>query len=73
MEKEKCELDTMEFRCHLESIVRNGVFLYLEGRLSSPDEICCHCLNEDQTYMPDYVTDEVGNLIELRYDKIAYY
>lgn len=57
---------------HLEKISQNGVSLYLNGHSATPDEIADCCVNEEAVYMPDYVTDELGVLKEIRYDKITF-
>ena len=49
---------------------RDGVKLYVNGSVSTPEYITRHCVNEDTVYMPDYVTDESGKVKEIRYDKI---
>ncbi len=63
--------DKYLLRSSLENIAKEGVFLYLEDRLSSPDEIYRQCIAEDATYMADYIMDEIGQLKELRYNKVS--
>lgn len=63
--------EIIALRSSLESIAREGVFLYLEGRLSSPDEIFRECIAEEATYMADYIMNEIGQLKELRYNKVS--
>jgi|APHig6443717497_1056834.scaffolds.fasta_scaffold160128_2 hypothetical protein len=61
-----------ELCVYLESIYKEGVPIYLEGRLSTPQEIIKQqCVNEDMIYMPDYIISETGKLLELRYDRIS--
>lgn len=61
----------MELYSMLKRVTSEGIPLYLEGELASPEEIADqYCLNENSIYMPDYVLDESGKLAELRYDKI---
>ena len=55
---------------NLERAVQGGTSLYLEGKRSTPEDIVKCCVNEDMSYMPDYVWNERGTLIEIRYDKI---
>jgi len=51
-----------------------GVVLYLEGKISSPEEITLRCCQEQGIiYMADYVLDDFGQLRELRYDRIDYF
>lgn len=55
----------------LESILGNGVNLYLDGQEATIHEVAQICVREDVLYMPDYVIDEAGILREVRYDKIS--
>lgn len=55
----------------LELVQNAGVALFLEGEPSSPEEIIGVCLLEESVYMADYVLDEQGILMELRYDKVS--
>lgn len=62
----------MEIISRLSKFVQKGVLIYIDGELSTPEEVVeCYCVNEDSVYMPDYVMDEAGDLKELRYDKIS--
>lgn len=55
----------------LKKAMNRGVRLYLEGEITSPEEISKeYCLNEECIYMPDYVMNDAGELVELRYDRI---
>lgn len=50
---------------------KEGVGFYINGKKSKPHEIikkCCVC--ESAVYMPDFVTDDAGNLQEVRYDEV---
>jgi hypothetical protein len=71
LQENKNSEDTIALRTSLENITREGVFLYIEDRLSSPDEICRECIAEEAIYMADYIMDEFGQLKELRYNKVA--
>lgn len=64
---------TMEQRLleTLELVRQQGVYLYLEGKPSTPEEIAGECIREDADYMADYVLNEEGALKELRYDRVA--
>ncbi len=63
-----------DFEKRLTEVSAKGVLLYLEGQLSSPEEIArTYCINEDRVYMPDYVLDEEGFLKEVHYDRIENY
>lgn len=48
------------------------VNLYLEGRDSTPQEIANACvIMEEGSYMREYVGNEDGIIIEIRFDKIT--
>lgn len=47
-----------------------GVKLYLDGNPSDTDHILDKCVREDTAYMADYVTDEQGQVREIRYDAV---
>ena len=55
---------------NLERAVQSGARLYLEGKQSTPEAIVRCCVNEEMSYMPDYVLNDCGKLTEVRYDKI---
>ena len=66
--------DEKELKKHLKRFHKKGVDLYLEGILSSPEEIARKFfVCEDAVYMPDFVTDDGGRLREVRYDRIDYH
>lgn len=55
----------------LSSISQEGVGLYINERQATPDEIVdLHCVNEKSVYMPDYIIDSKGEVIEIRYMEI---
>lgn len=58
-------------KSQLEELEREGVRLYLDGVPSTTDYIVSNCVEEDTVYMPDYVTDGEGKIIEIRYDRIS--
>lgn len=54
----------------LQSIESRGITLFLEGEESSPDGVVAALeVNEECSYMRDYVFDE-GVLKELHFDKV---
>lgn len=64
-------LEKQRLLIELEDIQNRGVTIWLEGIPSSPLTVMdALCVNENQVYMPDYVTDERGIWTELRFDKI---
>lgn len=65
------EAEKASFEKQLAEVSKQGVALYLDGHVSTPEEIArTYAINEDLVYMPDYVVDETGTLREVRYDKI---
>lgn len=67
------EIEKERLRCNLERAVQSGARLYLEGKQSTPEAIVRCCVNEEMSYMPDYVLNDCGELTEVRYDKIRFY
>ncbi len=55
----------------LSEAMQSGVRLYLDDESSTPQDIARQCVNEEMSYMPDYVWDELGELTEIRYNKIC--
>ena len=45
--------------------------MYINGIRATPDEIAFHCVNDGFTHMADYVMDDMGRLMEIRYDKVV--
>ena len=68
MRNDKIEMMTM--RSRLESILSQGIELYLDGKPSSPAGIVERFVREDAVYMPDFDIDDEGALTQVRYDKI---
>lgn len=68
---EKKENDTISINKRLRKWEEAGIRLYLDGAPTSSEDIEKNCVNEETLYMPDFVTDENGNLKEIRYDKIS--
>lgn len=58
-------------KSQLEDLEREGVKLYLNGVPSTTEYIIRNCVEEDTVYMPDYVTDGNGKIMEIRYDRIS--
>ena len=67
----KNKMDSGSLRARLSVLEKAGIKLYLNGEPSSTDYIVQNCVREDTMYMPDYITDEKGNIKEVRYDKIS--
>ncbi len=45
----------------------SGAGLYISA---TPDEVASLCVREDLPYMPDYIYDENGTLIQIMFDRI---
>lgn len=61
-----------DIHSYLKLLSREGVRVSIEGHIfpiSKTAEIIA--VNEEVCYMPDFLRDEKGNLIEVRYDRIA--
>ena len=71
-EKLKKKAGYNSLKSQLENLERQGIKLYLNGAPSNTDSIVKNCIREDTIYMPDYVTDENGEIREIRYDKISH-
>lgn len=56
----------------LENFTKEGTTLYLDGKPASPLQVAGCCVNSGSLYMPDYILDESGKLLEVRYDKISH-
>ena len=55
----------------LQSIENRGITIWLEGYESNSKRVAeAMCVNEQVTYMRDYVFDE-GRLRQLRFDRIS--
>lgn len=67
------EMEKEILKYNLERAVQSGARLYLEGKQSTPEAIIGCCINEEMSYMPDYVLNDCGKLTEVRYDKIRFY
>lgn len=50
--------------------LKQGTLLYMDGKLATPTQISTVMVKENGGYMADYVTDDDGNIREIRYDKI---
>lgn len=70
MDNEK--IDDKERRCEklrrkYSRIKDGGISLYISA---TPDEVANLCVQEEMSYMPDYIYDENGSLIQIMFDKI---
>ena len=60
-----------EYLEHLEQNMKEGVLLYVDQKLVTPEDIVYPSIvKEGYTYMADYIVDETGKLIEMRFDLI---
>ncbi len=59
----RCE----ELRERYSRIRESGAGLYISA---TPDEVANLCVREEISYMPDYIYDENGTLIQIMFDRI---
>ena len=59
----RCE----ELRERYSRIQESGAGLYVSA---TPDEVARLCVREEVSYMPDYIYDENGALIQIMFDRI---
>lgn len=73
MDKEninKAELFVL-IKSELESQLKMGIMLTVDGRESTPDQIAGLCaFREGSNYMRDYVLDENGNIVEIGFNDV---
>ncbi|MCR5655080.1 MAG: hypothetical protein K6G07_05505 [Lachnospiraceae bacterium] len=60
-----------EWRDSLKEQAKNGVELYIDDEPASPKRIGRMLAREDVCYMPDYVSDEKGELVQIRFDAVT--
>ena len=48
----------------------DGATLYINNEVAEPEKIAQMCMEDTAVYMPDYVTDKFGTLVEIRFDKV---
>lgn len=68
---EKNENDYGSLGQRLRKWEEKGISLYLDGDPASSESVARCCVNEENLYMPDYVTDKEGKIKEIRYDRIS--
>mgnify|MGYP003296630187 FL=1 len=54
----------------LSKAANEGATLYINDEIAPPEKIAELCMEETAVYMPDYVVDKSGILIEIRFDKV---
>lgn len=54
----------------LSKAANEGATLYINDEVAPPEKIAELCMEEKAVYMPDYVVDKAGVLIEIRFDKV---
>jgi hypothetical protein len=60
-----------QLQSELEEYVNEGMLLWLNGRLSNPEQIAQACLiEEENNYMRDYIQDDEGELKGVAFDKV---
>ncbi len=69
--KAVCAKRREDIQAYLKLLSREGVRVSIEGHvfpISKTAEIMS--VNEEVCYMPDYLRDESGQLVEIRYDRV---
>lgn len=62
----------LEMFSELSKHVGNGIPIFLGGRMSTPNEVVEEVLvKEENIYMADFVRDDNGCLLQVRYDRIS--
>ena len=56
---------------HLEQMERCGVALFMDGREVVSTEIVAKAVRENSPYMADYVLDDVGAVLQVRFDRVT--
>lgn len=64
--------ELLSVRERLERYEKAGIKLFLDGVPTNTDHIIEQCVREDAAYMADYITDDTGNVKEVRYDEISH-
>lgn len=70
MNKTQQKKKQKKIKASLRQSLKQGTMLYMDGQLAPPSQISARMMREDGGYMADYVTDEEGHIMEIRYDKI---
>ena len=68
---EKLEVVKEAMQAHLEQMERCGVALFMDGREVEPTEIVTKAVRENSPYMADYVLDDVGAVLQIRFDRVT--
>ncbi len=48
-----------------------GADLYINNQKADPETIASCCMEGKAVYMPDYIMNDSGKLIEIRFDKVT--
>lgn len=64
-------MDKKALFIELKGIQGRGITIFLEGEKSTPETVTeLLCIQEDSSYMRDYIYDKKGVLKELHFDKV---
>lgn len=55
----------------LELLRRRGVELFVDGEAALPGEVAAKAVRENSPYMADYVLGDVGNIEQVRFDRVT--
>lgn len=69
--KEKLSKDKEEILSRMKKFEERGTEFFLEDRPCSPEEVAEMYFGENMIYMPDYIMNEKGEVVQIRYDKIT--
>ncbi len=70
--KAVCAKQRKDLQAYLKLLSQEGVRVSIEGHVFPISEAAkIMSVNEEVCYMPDYLRDESGQLIEIRYDRIV--
>lgn len=68
---EKLKADREAMLAHLEQMEKCGVELFMDGKEVVSTEIVAKAVRENSPYMADYVLDDVGTILQVRFDRVT--
>lgn len=70
MKKKRLKKEQKRISEYLDQYAKNGAALYWDDEPSTPNQIGKNQVREEGCYMADYIFDDNGKVIEIRYDKV---
>lgn len=55
---------------YLERMCGQGIGLYMDDRTVAPGVAAERCVREDSAYMSDFVYDDAGRILQIRFDRV---